>query len=143
MKVQVKTKGVVLTSKQKSQIEKQIMRLKRFVNHVEPVTIEVSFVDETGPTRGGIDQTVRINATLPKESIFVEEIDDRPLRAFQYAYKILERRLRRYSDKMVGDRRRQGSRVKGIINYVGGSVYYVGRTAGGAIGRIVPRKRKK
>ncbi len=132
MKVSIKTKGVVLTSKQKSQIEKNVLRLKRFVSHIEPVTVEIGFSDESGPTKGGVDQAVRINAILPKETIFIEEIDDRALRAFQYAYKILERKLRRYSEKKRDDQRKGGSRLKSMANAVGG-----------AVGRIVPKGKKE
>lgn len=131
MKVSIKTKGVVLTSKQKSQIEKNVLRLKRFVSHIEPVTVEIGFSDESGPTRGGVDQAVRINAILPKETIFIEEIDDRALRAFQYAYKILERKLRRYSEKKRDDERKGAGRLKSMANAVGG-----------AVGRIVPKGKK-
>lgn len=142
MKVQVKTKGVVLTSKQKSQIEKSVLRLKRFVAHIEPVTVEVSFLDQSGPSKGGIDQTVHIHAILPKETIFIEEIDNRALRAFQFAFKILERKLRRYSDKLNGDKRRQNRRFKSVINVVGGAGRVVSGAAG-AVGRMVPKRGRR
>lgn len=147
MKVEVKTKGVVLTSKQKSQIEKQINKLKKFVSHIDPVNVEVSFIDQSGPNRGGIDQTVHIHVTMPKENIFIEEIDDRALRAFQFAYKTLERRLRRYSEKMVGDKRRKQSRFKAMVNVVGGAGRIMGSagkavgSAAGAVGRLVPKRK--
>ena len=142
MRVQVKTKGVVLTSKQKSQIEKQIAKLKKFVKDIDPITVEVSFIDQSGSTRGGVDQAVHINAVLPKEKIFIEEIDDRALRAFQYAYKTLERRFRRYSEKLVDDKRRANSKFKAVVNYVGGAGRIVSGAAG-AVSRIVPKRNKK
>ncbi len=132
MKVSIKTKGVVLTSKQKSQIEKKVMRLKRFVSQVEPVTVEISFLDENGITKGGKDQKVSINAILPKDKIFIEEVDDRALRAFQYAYKNLERRLRRYSEKRLDIKRRGKDSLKNMASVVGG-----------AVGKIVPRGKNK
>jgi len=111
MKVLIKTKGVVLTSKQKSQIERQIMRLKRFLRDVSPVNVEVSFIDQSGPNKGGVDQAVNIKAVLPKETIFIEEIDDRAMRAYQYAYRTFERKLRRYCDKLSLNSRRQHSNL--------------------------------
>lgn len=142
MKVSVKTKGVVLTSKQKSQIEKQLARLKKFISHIEPVTIEVTFLDLSGPTKGGVDQAVHLNVVLPKETIFIEEVDDRALRAFQFAYKTLERRLRRFADKLNADKRRQQSRFKAVVNVVGGAGKVMSGAAG-AVGKMVPRRSKK
>lgn len=142
MRVQVKTKGVVLTSKQTSQIEKQVTKLRKYLKNIDPITVEVSFIDQSGPTRGGIDQKVHINAVLPGETIFIEEIDDRALRAFQFAYKTLERRLRRYSDKQVGDKRRQSRRFKSVINVVGGAGRIVSGAAG-AVGRFVPKRKRR
>lgn len=139
MKVSIKTKGVVLTSKQKSQIEKQILRIKRFIKDIDPVVVEVSFVDQSGPNKGGVDQAVSINTTLPKESIFIEEVDDRAIRAFQFAFKTFERKIRRYADKNINDKRRQQSKFKSVVNVVGGA----GRIVGGTINRIVPSKRAK
>jgi ribosomal subunit interface protein len=137
MKILVKTKEVVLTAKQKSHIERQIAKVKKYINGFEPVTIEVTFVDLSGPNKGGIDQAVHINAVLPKETIFVEEVDDRALRAFQLAYRTFERRLRRYSDKNIKNKRRQQSKLKSVVNVVGGA----GKVVGGTLGKIVPKKR--
>ena len=149
MKINITTKGVIITAKQKSQMERQLMRLKKYVRDIEPITINLKLIDQTGPEKGGVDQAVHINVMLPKDKIFIEEVDDRIVRAFQYAYKILERRLRRYVDKMVGERRRQGSRFKAIYNVAHGAGRVVGGagrvvyTAAGAVVRIVPRRRKK
>ncbi|OQB06541.1 MAG: Sigma 54 modulation protein / S30EA ribosomal protein [bacterium ADurb.Bin212] len=137
MKVSIKTKGVVLTSKQKSHIEKQVLRVKRFIRDVDPVVVEVGFTDLSGPNKGGVDQAVSINTTLPKEAIFVEETDDRALRAFQFAFKTFERRIRRYADKNIDNKRRQQSKFKSVVNVVGGA----GRIVGGTINKIVPRKK--
>lgn len=148
MKIQIKTQGVILTSKQKSQIEKQLGKLKKYFSHIktDPVMIEVRFIDESGPNKGGVDQAVHLQVTLPKDSIYIEETDDRALRAFQYAYKTLERRLRRYSDKMVGDKRRENRRFKSIAKVVGGASRAMSTAAGAAVekvSQIVPGKGKR
>lgn len=136
MNVSVKTKGVVLTAKQKSQIEKQIHKLKKFLNHIDPVTIEVSFIDQSGPNKGGKDQAVHINVNLPKENVFIEEVSDRALRSFQIAYKNLERRLRKYGEKNVDNKRRANSKFKAVVNVVGGA----GRAVSGTLGKLVRKK---
>ena len=146
MKVNIQTKGIIITAKQKAQMEKQLLRLKKYIRDIEPVVVDVKLLDETGPEKGGVDQAVHINAILPKERIFIEEVDDRIMRAFQFAYKILERRLRRYSDKMIGNRRREGSRFKSIMNVASGAgraVGSAGRVAYGTLGRFVPRRKKR
>lgn len=149
MKVSIQTKGVIITAKQKSGIEKKLLRLKRYTREWSPVNCEVKLIDETGPEKGGIDQTVQINAILPKETIFIKETDDRIMRAFGFAYQILERKLRRYNQKFTSDRRREASRFKAMANVVGGAGRVVGSagrvvyTAAGAVSRFVPRRGKK
>lgn len=106
--------------------------------------VEVRFIDQSGPNRGGIDQAVHLQLTLPKETIYIEEVDDRALRAFQYAYKTLERRLRRYADKFGADRRREDRRFKSIAKVVGGAgkaVSSAAGAAGAAVSKIVPKRR--
>ena len=70
---------------------------------------------------------------------YIEEVDDRIVRAFGFAYSALERRLRRYSKKKTNLERRDRSRIKNIMGSVGGAVGKVG----GTVGRIVPRRRKR
>lgn len=139
MKINFHTKGVIVTAKQKSHIEKKLQRLNRYVKGVRPVVCNISLVDESGIERNGIDQKVKINFLLPKENIFIEEVDDRILRAFSFAHKALERRLRRYSKKKTDLERRDRSRIKNIMGSVGGAMGAVG----GTVGRIVPKRRKR
>lgn len=142
MKINIQTKGVIITAKQKSAIEKKLLRLKRYTKEWGSVRCDVKLIDETGPEKGGIDQSVQINITLPKESFFIKETDDRIMRAFGFAYKILERKLRRYNDKFTSDRHRKGSRLKSVINVVGSPLRAAG-SAAGAVRRFVPRRKKK
>ncbi len=146
MKINIQTKGIILTTKQRKGIEKKILRLKRYVRNFNPVICDVKLIDQTGEGKGGVDQAVHINITLPKETIFVEEVDDRVIRAFQFAYKIVERRLRRYNQKYTYDRRRKASKFKSVVNVVGAPIRFAGsagRFVGGTITRIVPRRKKK
>lgn len=127
----VHAKGVIVTSKQKSLIERKILQLRKYVRDFSPVDVTVSLIDESGPEKGGIDQAVHIRVVLPKEEIFIKEVDDRLMRAFGYAFKSLERRLRRYGNIRRDKENREGSRIKGIINAVG------------SVGRLVPGRRKR
>jgi len=142
MRVNIQTKGVIITAKQKSAMEKKLLRLKRYTKEWSPVNCEVKLIDETGPEKGGIDQTVSLNVILPKETIFIKETDDRVMRAFGFVYQILERKLRRYNQKFTSDKRREASRFKAVINVVGSPLRAVG-SAAGAIRRFVPKRGKK
>jgi ribosome-associated translation inhibitor RaiA len=131
MNVVVHAKGVIITAKQKSLIEKKILLLKKYVRDFSPVDVTVTLVDESGPEKGGIDQAVHIKAELPKEEIFIKEVDYRLMRAFGFAYQSFERRLRRYGKIRRDKDYREGSRIKGIINAVG------------SVGKLVPRRKRK
>lgn len=139
MKVNIHTKGVIITSKQKALMERQVLRLKRYVQDFSPVSVDVTLLDESSPNKGGIDQAVHINAILPNEKIFIEEVDDRLMRAFNFAVKTLERRFKRYAGKKIDKKRREASRFKSVINVFGGAA----RVVGGTVGRIVPKRKKK
>ena len=118
MKINIQTKGVLITSKQKAQVEKKITRMKRYVKE-EPLTVDVMFIDETSPQKGGIDQAVHINATFGKEKIFIEEVDDRLMRAFALALKRFERQLTRFHRKKVEKLHKVGEgRLEKIIGFV-------------------------
>lgn len=146
MKVNIQTKGIIITAKQKSVMDRKLLRLKRYVKEWSPINCDVKLIDETGENKGGVDQSVHINISLPRETIFIKETDDRIMRAFQFAYKILERKLRRYNQRYTLDRRREASRFKSVINVVGSPLRVVGsasRVVSGSIGRFVPRRKKK
>jgi len=100
MKINIQTDGVIITSRQKSLMEKKLLKMKRYLPD-EPTRIDLLLSDQSGPEKGGIDQTVRINATFGKEKIFIEEIDDRLMRAFAFAAKRFERQLSRYHKERI------------------------------------------
>ena len=134
MEIKFRTKGVVVTSKQKAFIEKKIARLKRYLKDVNPVVVEIRLVDESGPNKGGVDQAVYIDLILPKESIHISEVDDRIMRAFGYSFSVLERRIKRYAGKTVGEKRRKGSKIKKITNLVGSGL--------DVVSRVIPKRKK-
>jgi len=142
MKVSFNIKGVIINTKQKRLMEKKLLALRKFVKNWSPINIDVTLTDESGPDKNGIDQAVHINVILPKEKIYIEEVDDNMMRAFNYATKTLERRFRRYNKKHIDNDRREASRFKAITNVVGAPIRLVG-SAGRAVGRMVPKRRKK
>lgn len=100
MKLEVHTDGVILTAKQKSQMEKKLSKTKKFIPD-ETLTIDLILKDESSAEKGGVDQKVEINATFGKEKIFISETDDRITRAFAFALKRFERQLSRYHKKKI------------------------------------------
>jgi len=111
MKINIQTDGVIITSKQKSMMEKKLLKMKRYLKE-EPMNIDLILRDDTGPEKGGVDQKVHINATWGKEQIFIEETDDRLMRAFAYAIKRFERQLNRYHKKMIEESQKGGGRFE-------------------------------
>lgn len=142
MKVNFNIKGVIINTKQKKMMEKKLLILRKFVKNWSPVNVDVTLTDESGPDKNGIDQAVHINAMLPKEKIYIEEVDDNMMRAFNYAAKTLERRFRRYNNKYINENRRKASNFKSLTNVVGAPLRMMGN-AGKAVGRYVPKRKKK
>jgi len=142
MKVNFNIKDVIINTKQKKMMERKLLALRKFVKNWSPVNIDVTLTDESGPDKNGIDQAVHINVIMPKEKIYIEEVDDNMMRAFNYAVKTLERRFRRYNKKHIQNDRREASRFKAITNVVGAPIRMVG-SAGKAVGRMVPKRRRK
>ena len=116
--VNFQARGVIITAKQKSQIEKKVAKLKKYLN-ADPVNIDILLTDETSPEKGGMDQTVKLSVTFGKEKIIIEETDDRLMRAFSYAFDRLERNLCRLHQRKVESQKEIGGlrfdKVLGII----------------------------
>lgn len=107
MKIEIHTDGVILTSKQKSLMEKKLLKTKRYIPD-EPIMIDLILRDESSSEKGGIDQKVEINATFGKEKIFVSEVDNRTMRAFAFAFKSFERQLSRFHEKRISQTQHGG-----------------------------------
>jgi len=110
MEIEFHIKNIVITSKQKALIEKKIAKVKKYLAKEEPITVDVYLMDETSPEKGGVDQTVHISAVIGKEKVYVEETDDRLMRAFAYAYDSFERKLSRLHHKKI-DRQESGDKT--------------------------------
>jgi ribosomal subunit interface protein len=118
MKIEFHTKGVILTSKQKKAMEKKLLKTKKYIPD-EPLMVDVILKDESSAEKGGIDQKVEINATFGKEKIFIEETDDRIMRAFAFALGRFDRKLQHFHKKKVDRNKKPGGlrfeKVLGII----------------------------
>ena len=118
MKISIHTDGVIITAKQKSLMEKKLARMKKFVTD-QTFTVNVNLKDETSAEKGGVDQSVSISASFAKEKIFIEETDDRLMRAFVFALKRLERQLTRFHKRGIDKTKRGGGgRLEKIWKYV-------------------------
>jgi ribosomal subunit interface protein len=135
MKININVQDIIINSKQKKLMERRLLGMRKFLKNVEPANIELTLMSETGANKNGVNQAVHIRATLPKEEIFVEEVDDNMMRAFNYAAKNLERKIRRYHRLSVEHRPKESSRFKKIFDAVS--------TAGSYVGKVVPRRKKK
>ncbi|MFA6963373.1 MAG: HPF/RaiA family ribosome-associated protein [Patescibacteria group bacterium] len=118
MKVEFHIKEIVITAKQKSLIEKKILKLKRYIKD-EPLVVDVYLRDETSAEKGGVDQSVELSATFGTEKMFVKEIDDRLMRAFAFAYKKLERNLQEFHRKRVDFSQGKEGRINKLLKRFG------------------------
>lgn len=100
MKIEFHIKDVVLTARDKSLIEKKLLRLKRYLKD-EPMTIDVFLRDETSVEKGGVDQAVELSTVINGEKIFIREVDSRLLRSFAFALKKFERNLSKFHEKRI------------------------------------------
>ena len=107
MKINIHVDGVIITSKQKTLMERKLQKMKRYVSD-EPMAIDLILKDESSAEKGGVDQKVEISATFGKEKIFITETDDRMLRAFAFASKRFERQLSRFHEKRVSQNQNGG-----------------------------------
>lgn len=107
MKINIHVDGVIITSKQKTLMERKLQKMKRYVAD-QPMAVDLVLKDESSAEKGGIDQKVEISATFGKEKIFVSEIDDRMMRAFAFALKRFERLLSRFHEKKVSQNQNGG-----------------------------------
>ena len=121
MKINFQTKEVILTSKQKSRMQKKLTKMKKYFNN-SPSQIDVFLSDDSSSEKGGIDQKVQIQTICGKEKIIVEEVDDRLMRAFLFALKRFERQLRRQHKKRIDKTKRGGGgrfdKLWGIVKKV-------------------------
>ena len=120
MKIEFHTNNVILTSKQKAEMEKKILRTKKYIPD-EPVMIDVILQDESSSEKGGMDQMVKLIATFGKEKIYIEEVDERLMKAFAIALQRFERDLERFHERRTDRSKKPGGlrweKVLGIIRF--------------------------
>jgi ribosomal subunit interface protein len=107
MKIEFHTNNVALTSGQREEMEKKLLKTKKFIPD-EPVMIDVILQDETSSKKGGVDQMVKLIATFGKEKIYIEEVDERLMKAFGVALERFERDVKRYHEKRTYNNRKTG-----------------------------------
>lgn len=118
MKIEFHTNNIILASKQKAEMEKKLLRTKKYIPD-EPVMVDVILQDESSSEKGGMDQMVKLSATFGKEKIYIEEVDERLMKAFAIALQRFERDLERFHEKRTDKNKKPGGlrweKVLGII----------------------------
>ncbi len=118
MKISIRTKGIDLSAKDRTQVEKRISRLKKYFDD-EAATVDVYFIQESG--EGGnkkADIGVHLNAVMGKEKFFIEEVDDQPMRAFAFAYHRFKRIIERYHRRKVDEATKPAGKLDSLFRMV-------------------------
>ena len=114
MQTSVLTRGVIITARQKSYIEKKVSRLNKYLKHENPVTVNVQLIDDSGPNKSGVTQTVKIDVTSPHYSLHVEEKKNNVMRAFARAMLSTERQVRDQHKQEIQKSRKGGGRLEKV-----------------------------
>lgn len=117
MQINVSTRDVIITAKQKRYIEKKVNRLNKYLKHENPVTADVVFIDDSGPNKSGVTQTVKIDINSPHFAVHVEEKKNNVMKAFARAMGAAERQVRDKHKQEIQKSRRGGrfDKVFGIL----------------------------
>jgi len=94
VQINVVTKDVIITARQKSDIEKKINRLNKYLKHESPVKVEVQLIDDSGPNKSGVTQTVKIDVASEHYNVHVEEKKNNIMKAFTNAVRSVDRQVR-------------------------------------------------
>jgi len=122
MKIEFHTKGVIITAKQKSLMQKKLLKVKKYIPD-EELIVDVILCDETSPEKGGIDQVVKLSATFGKEKVYIEEANNRLMRAFAIANKRFDRKLQEFHREKTDRNKKTGGlrweKVMGVLRIKG------------------------
>ena len=118
MQINVSTRDVIFTARQKSYIEKKVSRLNKYLKHENPVTVNVQLIDDSGPNKSGVTQTVKIDVTSPHYSLHVEEKKNNVMRAFARAMLSTERQVRDQHKQEI-QKSRKGGRLDKVFGILG------------------------
>lgn len=117
MQINVSTRDVIITARQKRYIEKKVNRLNKYLRHESPVTVNVVLIDDSGPNKSGVTQTVKIDVTSAHYQTHVEEKKNNVMKAFARAMSSAERQVRDKHKQKIQKSRRGGrfDKVFGIL----------------------------
>lgn len=119
MQINVVTKDVIITARQKSFIEKKINRLNKYLKHENPVSIEVHLIDDSGPNKSGVTQTVKIDVVSEHYNIHVEEKKNNTMKAFANALRSVDRQIRDKHKQEVQKAHKGGGRFDKVFGILG------------------------
>ena len=115
MQINVVTKDVIITARQKSDIEKKISRLNKYLKHENPVTVEVHLIDDSGPNKNGVTQTVKIDVASEHYNIHVEEKKSNIMKSFANALRSVDRQLRDQHKQEIEKTRTRTNRFEKVF----------------------------
>lgn len=117
MQINVTTRDVIITARQKSEIEKRVSRLNKYLKNEDPAVVTVALIDDSGPNKTGVTQTVKIDLICPSISVHVEEKKNNLMKAFVRAFSSVDRQVRDHHKKTVQKTQRGGrfDKVFGIL----------------------------
>jgi len=118
MDVNISTRGVIVTARQKSYIEKKILKFNKYLKHLSPVKAAVQLIDDSGPNKTSVTQTVKIDIDAPGYELHVEEKKNNLMKAFAHAVKAAERQVRD-QHKQKTEKRRRGVSFDRVVNIFG------------------------
>lgn len=118
MDVSISTRGVIVTARQKSYIEKKFNKIDKYLKHRSPVKAAVQLIDDSGPNKSGVTQTVKIDLDAPGYELHVEEKKNNLMKAFANAISSVERQVRDQHKKEIEKSRKGGrfDKVFGIFD---------------------------
>ena len=118
MDISISTRGVIVTARQKSYIEKRILKFNKYLKHLSPVKAAVQLIDDSGPNKTGVTQTVKIDLDAPGYELHVEEKKSNLMKAFANAVSAAERQVRDQHKQKI-EKRRRGVSFDSVVNIFG------------------------
>ena len=118
MDISISTRGVIVTARQKSYIEKRILKFNKYLKHLSPVKAAFQLIDDSGPNKTGVTQTVKIDLDAPGYELHVEEKKNNLMKAFANAVSAAERQVRDQHKQKI-EKRRRGVSFDSVVNIFG------------------------
>jgi ribosome-associated translation inhibitor RaiA len=87
------------------------------LKHLSPVKAVVQLIDDSGPNKTGVTQTVKIDLDAPGYELHVEEKKNNLMKAFANAVNATERQVRDQHKQKIEKRR--GMSFDNVINIFG------------------------